>query len=171
VSTGPVGPGGFVLLSALALAAAGIAAAFVLAGGAPEAGAAAAVAGLALAAARWRAPPSPRLVLVGAVSERVLEAAVLGAIAWMALPEEPRLAGAAIVALGGSYLAAYVRVRAVGLGFRMSEPVWFRAVLWPAVAVGLLLGWAELALWGVALVSAVVLAVEVTELSGQREPG
>ena len=171
MSTGPVRPGGFVVLLASALASAGITTAFVLAGDTLRAGVAAVLSGLALMGARWRLPRWPRLALVEAVAERVVEAAILGAIAWMALPAEPRLAGAAILALGGSYLVAYVRVRAAGLEFGVSDVPWFRPVFWLAVAGGLLAGWAEVGLWGAAALSAVALAVELAELGARREPG
>ena len=161
----------FLFLLSVALAWAAVATALVLAGGELVAGATVAAAGGFLAAARSRTSRSPRLLLLAAVAERVVGAAILGAIAWMALPEEPGLAAAAMIALGGSYLVAYIRVRAVGLEFRVSDPSWFQPVVWFAVALGLGLGWAEVALWGVVLLAAVVLAVEIAGLSGQREPG
>jgi hypothetical protein len=162
---------GFLLFLAIALVAAGIASTFILAGREIEAGWMVALTGAALVGARWTAARSSRLLLVGAVAERLSEAAVFGAICWLALPVDPRRAGAAIIALGGSYLAAYLGFRAAGLGFRVSEPVWFPAAVWVVTAGGLVLGLTELALWSVVLLSAAVLAMKIAELSGQREPG
>ena len=166
----PVRPGGFLLVLAVALAGAGSAAALVLAGESRAAGLAVALAGAALAAATRRATGQPRLLLLEAVSERLVEAAIFGAIAWVALPNEPRLASAAIIALGASYLAGYLRVRSLGLGFRVTEPGLFRAALLLLVAVGLLAGVVEITLWVGAALSASVLALEVVQVGRRREP-
>jgi hypothetical protein len=170
MSTGPGRPGAFLFLLAVALAGAGAATAFVLAEEPLEAGAAIAVAGLALVGARWRAPRSPRLLLVEAVVERVAEAALLGAIAWMALPGEPRLAGAAIAALGVSYLRAYLQLRSEGLGFEVTVPAWFRAAPSSFLALGLLTRTVEIFLWALVGFSTVVLALEAIQVGRQREP-
>jgi hypothetical protein len=162
--------GTFFLLLAVALAGAGAATAFVLSAEQPEAGAAIAVAGVAFVGARWRAPRSPRLLLVEAVAERVVEAALLGAIAWTALPGEPRLAGAAITALGVSYLRAYLQLRSQGLGFEVTVPAWFPAAPSWFLALGLLTGRVEMLLWALVGFSTVVLILEAIQVGRQREP-
>src|SRR5919109_3819484 len=70
---------GFLLFLAIALVAAGIASTFILAGREIEAGWMVALTGAALVGARWTAARSSRLLLVGAVAERLSEAAVFGA--------------------------------------------------------------------------------------------
>ncbi|HEV8682186.1 MAG TPA: hypothetical protein VGS09_05330 [Actinomycetota bacterium] len=129
-----------------------------------------ALAGGALVAATAWAGGSPRLLLLHAIAERFAEAVVLGAIAWVALPGEPRIAAAAITGLGASYLAVYLRVRSQGLGFRVNVPALFEAAPLFLVALGLLAGQVEVSLWAVALLSAAVLALEIVELGRQREP-
>ncbi|MGH2681732.1 MAG: hypothetical protein ACRDIX_00680 [Actinomycetota bacterium] len=170
MSGAPVHPGAFFLLLALTLVGAVPAAALLLAGEDRAAGAAAVAAGVALVAASTGAGGVPRFVLLHAVAERLIEAVILGAIAWVALPEQPRLAGAAVLALGASYLAAYLRVRSEGLGFRVTVPVALRAAPPFLVALGLLVGTVEVALWAVVLLSALVVAMAIAELGRQREP-
>lgn len=166
----PVRPSVFFFLLPVALAWAGAATALILAGEALVAGTAVAAAAGFLAVARLRASRSARLFLVAAVAERVVEAAVLGAIAWTALPAEGRLAGAAVIALGTSYLAAYMRVRSIALGFRVSEPGLHRTGLaLLLVAFGLVAGVVEVALWAVVALSAASLGLEIVGLARQQE--
>jgi hypothetical protein len=166
----PVGPGPFFLLLAVTVAGAGVAAAMVLAREPLGAGAAVALTGLAFVGARSRAPRSPRFLLVEAVAERVVEASLLGAIAWVALPAQPRLGGAAIAALGVSYLRAYLQIRSEGLGFEVSVPAWFRAASASFLALGLLTGAVEIFLWGLVGFSTFVLTLEAIQVGRQREP-
>jgi hypothetical protein len=170
MSGAPVHPGAFFLLLALALVGVGAVAALVLAGEDRAAGAAVAAAGVALVAASTGAGGVPRFVLLHAVAERLIEAVVLGAIAWVALPGQPRLAGAAVFALGASYLVAYLRVRSEGLGFRVTVPVALRVAPPFLVALGLLGGTVEVALWAVVLLSGLVVTMALVELGRQREP-
>jgi hypothetical protein len=167
----PIRPGAFFFLVTVALVGAGAATALVLAGEPLVAGAALALAVGFLTVARTRAPRSRRLVLVEATAERVVEAALLGAIAWTAVPEQPVLVAATIAALGASYLAAYLHVRAVGLGFRLGEAVWLRGTAMLAVAAGLVLGWVQVGLWTVVVLSAIVLVRETTAVARQKVAG
>jgi hypothetical protein len=165
-----LGRGAFLLLLAVAVAAASSAVALVLAGEGRIAGLPLAVAAGALFATRFGVGVSPRLVLLEAVTERALEAAVLGAIAWVALPEEAPLAVGATVALGVSYLAAYFRSRSLGLGFRVRDPALLRGMSPLIVAGGLLADDLAFAMWAVVALSAIDLGRHIAELSGQREP-
>jgi hypothetical protein len=166
----PLRPGTFLLLLAVSLVGAGAGAALVLMGESGGAALAVALAGGAVATAHGGARGTPRLELLAAVAERLLDAVVLGAIAWIALPERIGIAIAAIAALGTSYLAVYLRVRASGLGFHVVEPPLFRVARPLLVAVGLLAGLVEVALWTVTAISVVVLAMEIVELGRQRAP-
>jgi hypothetical protein len=163
-----VRPGAFLLLLAVALAGAGSAAALVIVGEERGAGVTVAVAGGALLGAARRADRSPRFLLLEGVTERAVEAAVLGAIAWAALPDDSRLGAAAITALGASYTAAYFRVRAMGLGFRIGDAGVLRTAPPLMVAVGLVAGVVEISLWTVAVLSASILALEIVELGRRR---
>jgi hypothetical protein len=160
----------FHFLLAVALAGAVSGAALVLAGEGRIAGLAVGLAAWALVAAIGWARGSPRLLLLEAVAARAMEAAVIGALAWVALPEQARLATAAITALGASYLAAYLRVRSRGLGFHVTEPGVLRAAPSLLVALGLVAGIVEIALWSVVALSASTVVLEVVELGRQREP-
>jgi hypothetical protein len=162
--------GTFFLLLALALAAAGFAVAFVLAEEPLGAAASVVAAGVLPEAARLPASRSPRLLLVESVAERVVEVTFLGAIAWVAFPAEQRLAGAAITALGVSYLRAYLQIRSEGLGFEVTMPVWVRTVPSSLAALGLATGTVEIFLWGLVGFSTLVLALEAIQVGRQREP-
>jgi hypothetical protein len=161
--------GTFFLLLALALAAAGFVVAFVLAEEPLGAAAAVVAAGGLPEAARLPASRSPRLLLVESVAERVVEVTFLGAIAWVALPAEPRLAGAAITALGVSYLRAYLQLRSEGLGFEVTVPAWVRLAPSSFAALGLVTGTVEIFLWTVVGFSAVVLSLEARQVERQRD--
>lgn len=129
------------VLTALILAsvAAMLAAALVLVDWPTTAAIAAAVAAssLGLAGAWLREGAPPRLTIADAAAERVVDAAILGALAWRALPEDPVTATAALALLVASYLTTYVPVKATGLGLPLAEPVILRTVRVALVAVGL----------------------------------
>jgi hypothetical protein len=163
-------PGVFFLLLTVAVAGVGSAAALFLAGEVRGAGLALAPAGAALIVTSGSADVSPRLVLLQAVTERALEAAVFGVIAWTALPEDAPIAVAAMVALGVSYLATYFRVRSLGLGFRVTETGMGQGTFLLLVAAGLFADLVAFTLWVVAALSAVTLAYDVAVLTRQREP-
>lgn len=166
----PLRPGPFFLLLAILLVGAGAGAGLVLM---RETGWAAGAVGLAggavVGAHRW-AREAPRLVLLAGLAERVLDAVVLGAIAWVAVPEHFGVATAAVLALGTSYLAAYLRVRASGLGFPVVEPPLFRLARPLLVAVGLLADLLLVSLWAVSAISVGILIREVAQLDRQRAP-
>lgn len=166
----PLRPGAFFPLVAVSLAGAGVAAWLVLMDEPVGAAVAVVVAGGAVAAAHSGTRGAPRLELLAGVTERVVDAVVLGAIAWVAVPGRIGLATAAMSALGTSYLAAYLRVRAEGLGFRLSDLPLIRAARPILIAVGLLAGLVEAALWTVTAVSVIVVAMEVAQLGRQRAP-
>lgn len=93
------------------------------------------------------------------VTDRVGDAALLGAAAWM-VRDDPLLFGVAIVALGGAQLTSYVRAKAESLGWQATVGVLERAERVIILLVGLFFGLLELALW--------VLAVGSLVTVGQR---
>lgn len=117
-----------------------------------------------------------------AVAERVADGVILGSLVWVAV--DPRgsggpdiaLAGAALSALGLSYLSAYTRAKGLGLGFRvpalLAEPVLHFALVGLAL---LLRAWPlEVASAAVLWLAAAASAVSVLRAGGaiarQEEP-
>lgn len=153
-----------------AVLAAASASIFALLGELALAGAAIGIATLALLVAGWSARQlgDQRVSFAGSLIERAVDAAILGSLAWALLPA--RLGVAALVALSGSYVAAYVRVKAAGLGFEVHA--W--ALAWPlamaALTVGLVAGAVEAGLWGAAAISIAAALARSLEVARQREP-
>jgi hypothetical protein len=161
------------LLAATILGAAG-SAALVLTDHPAAGGVLAAVAGVAsvLAGIRARRSGEPRLVFADHAVERVMEAVLFGAIAWVAVPEAPWTAGASLAALVASYLASYLPAKATGLGFRLTERLPWRSVRLSLVALGLLVGdLLPVALWGAAAVSLEPVVRHGVTVARQREVG
>ncbi len=155
-----------------ALAASAGASALILVGRGPLAAVPVAVAGACLIpAGRWaRGSRVLRLIFADSVAERTVDAILLGSVAWAQLPEQPRVAAAALVALVAGYLASYLRARAVGLGFHLQESVVDRSVHLGALALGLATGYLEVALWAAAAWSLAAVAHRAVEVARQKEP-
>lgn len=111
---------------------------------------------------------APRLLFADSAAERVVDALLLGAVAWAALPEEPRLGAAALVAMVASYLASYLRARAAGLGFRVEESMAERGSRTGLFALGLVLGWVEAGVWAWAALSCVAAVRRTRGVAGQQ---
>ena len=100
------------------------------------------------------------------------DAAILGAVAWVARPKEPRVAALALVALGVCYVASYERARADALGFRTFESVGYRAVRSALIGIGLLAAQMTIALWLVIAVGGAALVARAANVAIQhRKPG
>lgn len=143
------------LIAAAALLAA-LAAALVLVRHQSPAGLAVAGAGglLILAGIRAREAKSARLAFADASLERAVDAVILGAVAWAEIDVRPLVSAAALVALGSSYLAAYLRAKSSGLGFPLGDSLIVRSVRWTIVALGLVFpSLLQPALWASAAVS------------------
>jgi hypothetical protein len=154
----------------LGLLAAGGASALVLAGQPLPAGVLTVAAGTAFVVASLRAV-HPRARFTEAVTERIGDAVILGAMAWVSVNEDAWIAGSALAALATAYLAAYLRAKAVGLGFRVEEPIAERALHFVVLGVGVtqegpvLLG----ALWLAVLISSQALVREAARVGRQTE--
>ena len=112
-----------------------------------------------------------RLVFADHAVERVLEASLFGSIAWAAVPGEPWTAAAALAALVASYLASYMSVKAIGLGFEIHERLPYRSVRPLLAVVGLLFPQIlDVALWGAAVMSLEPVVRHGMSVAGQREP-
>lgn len=156
----------------LAVAAAAVAAWAIVVGERGIAGVAAAAAGAGLLTADLsiRRSPVPRATFAGSLAERAVDAAILGALAWALLPDEPRAGVAAVVALSAACVATYVGAKATGLGFRVREPAVVQPLRIAPVAVGLLAGVVEAGLWASAAVSIAATVAGTVQVAGQEEP-
>lgn len=86
-----------------------------------------------------------RARLFVSLADRTVDGAVLAAAAWAAREQDPVASAGALLALGASFLAAYVRARGEALGYRVPDGTVTRAVqlAWIAAALG-----AGLTRWG-----------------------
>jgi hypothetical protein len=136
-------------LAALAVVAAGASAWALLGGETRLAGIAVLVAGLAASSASVLADRagSPKAGFAAEAAERLFDAGSLAPLVWVAYEGGSRVAALALVVLGTGAMAAYVRARGRGLGYRV--PLWpaYRAGRGVALAVGLLAIRPEPALW------------------------
>lgn len=117
----------------------------------PEpAGWAAAAAGAALVAGGVFLRPSDRRgrVLLS-FGDRLFDGCVLGALAWAARTDDPRLAAGALVALAAGFLASYIRARGGSLGYGIEEGIVTPAIRYGLVSAGLIAGWTW-SVWAVA---------------------
>jgi hypothetical protein len=151
-----VRPATIMVLIGLAVGCAALAVTLVLIGRAAPAGALTGAGGglVILAGVRAREAGSARLAFADATIERAIDAGILAAVAWAALPSRPLLSAAALVAMGSSYLAAYLRAKATGVGFPLEDSLIVRALRWGILALGLTFPFLlPFALWAAAAVS------------------
>jgi hypothetical protein len=110
-----------------------------------------------------------RLTFADSAAERVADAAILGAVAWVTV-DEPLVSAGALAALVLGYLAAYVRAKATGLGFTLQESLIARVTRVGLIVLGLLLvDVLGAALWAASAVSLVSVLRESVEVARQRE--
>jgi hypothetical protein len=76
--------------------------------------------------------------MLDALLDRVWDGAVLGAIAWATRESAPAVAGAALVALGASFLSSYIRARGASLGYSVEESHITRGLRYGLVVLSLL---------------------------------
>ena len=161
-------------LPAVGIVAAGGATALLLLDRPVAAAVAVAVCGgaLAVAAARTIEARSARLRFAQAVTERVCDAVILGAVAWVWVEDDAAISAAALTALGLSYLGAYLRAKAVGLGFRMTDQWMEQYVHFGLVSAGLFLEPGLLVLLWLAAAIDLQAAIRVAiQVGRQRETG
>jgi hypothetical protein len=115
--------------------------------------------------------PRQRVRFSEAVAERIGDAAILGAVAWISVDQDPWTTAAALTAMATAYLAAYVRAKATGLGFTVEEPIGELSFRFALLGVGVALGGGVLlgALWLAVFVSAQALVRVAGRIGRQAE--
>lgn len=111
-----------------------------------------------------------KLRFAASLAEQGVDAIILGTLAWVAFPADPHVAAAALAALVASYLASYLRARAVGLGFRLEEALLLRFARMALVALGILDAFAPISLWVATGLSAQTIMVRAAAVARQKEP-
>jgi CDP-diacylglycerol---glycerol-3-phosphate 3-phosphatidyltransferase len=104
------------------------------------------------AVARIRGTQSTFGAYYDSVADRISDAAILGAAAWL-VRDSALLFGVAIVALGGAQVTSYIRAKAEALGWNATVGVLERAERVIIMVLGFFLGLVELALWVLAIVT------------------
>lgn len=152
-------------------AAVGLAAAWLVIRGEPRvAGLAVALAGVALVTGRVlaRRGRDARAGLFVSLADRTVDGAVLAAVAWAARERDPAGSAGALVALGASFLAAYVRARGEALGYRVPEGTGTRAIQLTWLAVALAAGFTRWGLLALGLWGLLVVAVRVSQVAKEE---
>jgi len=107
--------------------------------------------------ARLRGSPTAVGSFYDSVADRVADAAILGAAAWL-VRDDPVLFTAAVVALAGAQLTSYVRAKAESLGWHATVGMIERPERLVIVLAGMILGQLGVALTLLAVGSVVTVA-------------
>jgi hypothetical protein len=100
--------------------------------------------------------------------DRLFDACVLAAVAWVWRTSDPAVSVLALVGLGTSYVAAYERARGEGLGYRGFEAVTYRAVRQVLLVLALLTAWLEIFLGAFLVITALAAVVRVSNVASQE---
>ena len=151
---------GAVLL--IALVASAIACWQVLDGSPRAAGGATLVASVAVVCSSMLARGS-RWTFLDVIAYRVFDAAILGAIAWVARPVDASLALAALLALAGGFLASYFVARGRALGYSIWGSTVNRAVRCGLLTGALLVDDPAAWLWTLAVLSGLTALIRASQ--------
>lgn len=102
------------------------------------------------------------------VTDRVADAAILGAVAWL-VRGDPLLFGVAIVALAGAQLTSYVRAKAESLGWEATVGIVERPERMVIIVLGIAFGFVGVALWLLAVGSLVTVVQRLRVVLQQAE--
>jgi phosphatidylglycerophosphate synthase len=105
--------------------------------------------------------------MLDALGDRVWDGVVLASIGWVSRLASPSIAVGALVALGASFLSAYVRAKGASLGYAVEESHVTRGIRYALIAAGLGFAWLRWTIWAAAAVS--ILAVVVRTAQVARE--
>jgi hypothetical protein len=122
---------------------------------------------LILVAALARAG-SPRDVLLISMADRLFDGIALGAIAWAYRSAEPATAAGAIVALGASFLSAYIRIRGASLGYDVQEALATRVICYGLISIGLVAGLIDRTVWALAAFVLLCAAVRASQVAKEE---
>jgi hypothetical protein len=100
--------------------------------------------------------------------DRGWDAAVLGAVAWVAREGRPEIAAGAIVALCASFLSAYVRARGAALGYSVEESHVTRGVRYVLITAGLAFDRIGPAVWATAVLVVLAALVRTGQVAGEE---
>ncbi len=100
--------------------------------------------------------------------DRVFEACLLAAVAWVSLQDAPAASVAALIGLGASYLAGYERARGEALGYRGREAMGYRAFRQGLIVLTLLTGWVHMFVFAFAAVSVLAAGVRAANVAAQE---
>jgi hypothetical protein len=117
---------------------------------------------------------STRVRFAERMLDRLFDACLLAAVAWMWRVSDPIASSLALVSLAASYLAAYERARGEALGFRGSEATPYRALRQGLLVLLLMSGWVRLLLTlfaGLTLFATGVRASNVAAQERRRQLG
>jgi len=105
--------------------------------------------------------------MLDSLGDRVWDGVMLASVGWVARLATPPIAAGALVALGASFLSAYVRAKGASLAYAVEESHITRGIRYALIAAGLGFGWLGWTVWAAAAVS--VLAVVVRTAQVARE--
>ena len=108
------------------------------------------------AVARLRGSASDLGAFYDSVSDRIADAVLLGAAAWL-VRADPVLFGVAVVALAGALVTSYIRAKAEALGWTATVGILERAERVIILLIGFAFGLLPLALWVLAVGSLVTI--------------
>lgn len=106
--------------------------------------------------------------LLISMGDRLFDGVVLGAIAWAYRSVEPATAAGAIVALGASFLSAYIRIRGASLGYDVEESLATRVICYGLVSIGLAAGLIDQTVWVLAAFVLLCAAVRASQVAKEE---
>lgn len=91
------------------------------------------------------------------VADRISDAAIFGAVAWL-VRDDPLLFGVAIIALAGAQITSYIRAKAESLGWNATVGVLERAERIIIIVLAIGFGLVPIALWVLAIGALITIA-------------
>jgi len=118
------------------------------------------------AVARLRGTSGPLGAFYDSVTDRVGDAVIFGAAAWL-VRDDPLLFGLAIVALGGAQVTSYIRAKAESLGWKATVGIMERAERTLVILVAMGFGFEAVGIWVCAIGSVVTIAQRLRAVLAQ----
>jgi hypothetical protein len=114
------------------------------------------------------ASPSIRVRFAERMLDRLFDACLLAAVAWVWRDSDPAASALALIGLAASYLAAYERARGQAVGFRGTEAMPYRAVRQGLLVLLLLTGWVRLILSLFVVLTLLATGVRASNVAAQE---